>query len=305
MSRTETLIGDIPVGNWVDRLTPRKLRPYVRLARFDRPIGTWLLLFPGWWSLALAADGLPSLWYMALFGLGAMIMRGAGCAFNDIADRDFDDKVERTRARPIPSGAVTPWQAGLFMGFLMALGLLILLQFNRAAVVVGACSLLLIFPYPFMKRITYWPQAWLGLTFNWGALLGWAAVQGGLALPALVLYAAGFFWTLSYDTIYAHQDKEDDALIGVKSTALALGSRSRVWLYAFSSIAALLLGLSGWSAGLAWPFYPFLAAGWVQLLWQVHDADFDDSADCLAKFKSNRLFGWLILAGIVAGRLFA
>ncbi|MBI4968283.1 MAG: 4-hydroxybenzoate octaprenyltransferase [Rhodospirillales bacterium] len=300
-----TLIGDIPLGNWVDRLLPAAWRPYARLARLDRPIGSWLLLFPGWWSLALAAPAWPDLWRMALFALGAVIMRGAGCVFNDIADREFDAKVERTRARPIASGAVSPLKAGLFMGFLLLAGLVILLQFNKVAIVVGAVSLAVIFPYPFMKRITYWPQAWLGLTFTWGALLGWVAERGDLDWPALVLYAACFFWALGYDTIYAHQDKEDDALIGVKSTALRLGARTRPWMFGFYAMTALLMALSGWLAGLAWPFYPILALAAAQAFWQAGACDYDDSADCLRKFKSNRLFGFLVLAAMVAGRVAA
>ena len=299
------LAGDIPMGNWVDRRLPSGLRPYARLMRLDRPIGTWLLLLPGWWGVALAAEGWPDLKLIILFGLGAMVMRGAGCTFNDWADRDFDGLVERTRSRPIPSGAVTPNQALMFLLLELAVGLVILLQFNLFAILVGAASLLLVFPYPYMKRITYWPQAWLGLTFNWGALLGFAAASGTLAWPALVLYAAGLFWTLGYDTIYAHQDKEDDALIGVKSTALRLGANTKPWLLAFFALAVLLIGFAGWLAQLAWPFYLFLGAAWLQSLWQVSDLESDDSADCLSKFKSNRYFGWLVLAGIVAGKVLA
>jgi 4-hydroxybenzoate polyprenyltransferase len=301
----QTLAGDIPIGNWVDRHLPTRMRPYARLMRLDRPIGTWLLLLPGWWSLAMASDSWPDWKLMLFFGVGAMIMRGAGCTFNDWADRDFDSKVERTKVRPIPSGAISPNLALLFLVFELTVGLAILLQFNAFAIAVGAASLLLVFPYPYMKRITYWPQAWLGLTFNWGALLGWAAVAGALSWPPLILYVAGLFWTLGYDTIYAHQDKEDDALIGVKSTALRLGGQTRPWLLVFFALAVLLIGLSGWLAGLAWPFFLFLGAAWLQSLWQVSDLEIDDSADCLQKFKSNRLFGWLVLAGIIAGRVMA
>ena len=301
----QTLAGDIPIGNWVDHRLPAVLRPYARLMRLDRPIGTWLLLLPCWWSIALAAQGWPDLWLMALFGVGALVMRGAGCTFNDWADRDFDGLVERTRTRPIPSGAISPRQALLFLVAELVVGLVILLQFNRFAILVGAAALLLVFPYPYMKRITYWPQAWLGLTFNWGALLGCAAVLGGLSWPALVMYASGLFWTLGYDTIYAHQDKEDDALIGVKSTALRLGAHTKPWLLLFFALAVSLLGLSGWLTDLAWPFYALLAAAWLQSIWQVSDLEMDDSTDCLTKFKSNRVFGFLVLAGIVAGKVFA
>ncbi len=296
---------DIHRGNWVDSYLPEAARPYARMARFDRPIGTWLLLFPCWWSIALATPGWPSLWLMILFGLGAMIMRGAGCIFNDITDRDFDGRVARTADRPIPSGAVSVTQAVVYMGLLCLIGLIILLQFNWFAVGVGAASLLLVFTYPFAKRITYWPQAMLGLTFNWGALLGWAAVRGDLQGPALVLYAAGFFWTLGYDTIYAHQDKEDDVLIGVKSTALLLGENTRPWIAVFHAIAIVLIGISGWMVGLAWPFYVALVLAAAQLVWQTVDVDFDDPHDCLRKFKSNRLFGWLLFGGIILGQVMA
>jgi 4-hydroxybenzoate polyprenyltransferase len=305
LTMNQSLAGDIPIGNWVDRSLPTGLRPYARLMRLDRPIGTWLLLLPGWWSIAMAAQGWPDLWLMALFAVGAVVMRGAGCTFNDWADRDFDGLVERTRRRPIPSGDVSPKRALMFLGAELAVGLLILLQFNTFAILVGTASLLLVFPYPYMKRITYWPQAWLGLTFNWGALLGWAAASGALSWSALVMYAAGLFWTLGYDTIYAHQDKEDDALIGVKSTALRLGDHTKPWLLLFYGLTVLLLGLSGWLAGLAWPYYVLLAGAWLQSLWQVSDLEMDDSADCLAKFKSNRFFGLLVLAGIVAGKVLA
>jgi 4-hydroxybenzoate polyprenyltransferase len=294
---------DIPAGNWVDRFLPDAARPYARMARFDRPIGTWLLLFPCWWSIALATPGWPSLWLVILFGLGAMIMRGAGCTFNDITDREFDARVARTAQRPIPAGDVTVAQAAVFMVALALLGLAILLQFNAFAVGVGALSLVLVAVYPFMKRITYWPQAVLGLTFNWGALLGWAAVRGDLAAAAFWLYAAGFFWTLGYDTIYAHQDKEDDLLIGVKSTALRLGAATRPWLFAFYGIAIVLAGMAFWAAGLSWPAYAALAAGAAQLAWQAADVDTGDARDCLAKFKSNRIYGWLLFAGIVAGQV--
>jgi 4-hydroxybenzoate polyprenyltransferase len=298
-----TLQGDIPVGNWIDRWIPPPARPYLRLMRLDRPIGTWLLLFPCWWSAALAADGWPDPLLMALFAVGAVVMRGAGCTVNDIADHEFDAQVARTRTRPIPSGAVSVRQAAAFLALQLAVGLLVLVQLNLFAMVVGAASLLLVFPYPFMKRITWWPQAWLGLTFNWGALLGWAAVRGDIGAPALLLYAAGLFWTLGYDTIYAHQDKDDDALIGVKSTALRLGDATPGWLAAFYGAALALIAAAGWFAGLGWPFWPLLAVAGLQLAWQVKAVDIDDPADCLAKFKSNRGFGWLLLAAVIAGRV--
>jgi 4-hydroxybenzoate polyprenyltransferase len=306
MARTRTTdASDIPAGNWVDRVAPAPVQPYLRLARMDRPIGTWLLLLPCWWSIALASDRWPDPWLLVLFAIGAIVMRGAGCTVNDIADRDFDARVARTAGRPIPSGQVSVKQAAVFMVVLLAVGLLVLLQLNAFAVGVGAASMILVAVYPFMKRITYWPQAWLGLTFNWGALLGWAAVHGDLAAPALVLYAAGVFWTLGYDTIYAHQDKQDDALIGVKSTALRLGAASRPWLAVFYGLAAVLLALCGVLAGLAWPFYVALGVAALHFVWQAMRVALDDQKDCLAKFKSNRDVGLILFAGIVAGQVLA
>ena len=294
---------DIPVGDWMDRWAPSTLRPYLRLARVDRPIGTWLLLLPCWWSIALASPSWPDPWLMALFAIGALVMRGAGCTLNDIVDRNFDGNVARTATRPIPSGAVTVRQALAFMVLLSLIGLVILLQFNAVAVAVGVVSLLLVAVYPFMKRVTYWPQAVLGLTFNWGALLGWAAVRGDLGVPSLVLYGAGIFWTLGYDTIYAHQDKEDDALIGVKSTAILFGETTRLWLYSFYGMSVSLLGVSGYIAQLSWPFYAFLVLATAHVVWQAAAVDMENPNDCLAKFKSNREFGFLIFAGILAGHI--
>jgi len=294
---------DIYRGDWVDRRLPAGLHPYARLMRLDRPIGTWLLLFPCWWSLAMAYEGWRDLGYFLLFGLGAVIMRGAGCTWNDIADREFDAKVARTRTRPLPSGQVSLRGAFLFLALQLAAAFLILVTLNRFAIALGAASLLIVLVYPLMKRVTYWPQLFLGLAFNWGALLGWAAVKGALGPAPILLYAAGIAWTLGYDTIYAHQDKEDDALLGLKSTALKFGDRSKPWLYAFYAAAAALMAASGAALGLAWPYYAGVGLGDLQLLWQVAALALDDPDDCLAKFKSNRLFGWLVLCGIVAARL--
>jgi 4-hydroxybenzoate polyprenyltransferase len=227
-------------------------------------------------------------------------MRGAGCTYNDLVDRDIDARVARTASRPIPSGEVSPRQAVIFIAVLLVLGLLVLVQMNPFAIALGAGSLALIAVYPFLKRFTYWPQAWLGLTFNWGALLGWAAVTGGLALPPLLLYAAGIAWTLGYDTIYAHQDKEDDALVGVKSTALRLAGATKPWLAAFYGLTVLLLAAVGLAAGMAWPFYAGIAAVAVHFAWQIASLDIDDPGNCLVRFKANRYVGWLLLAGIVA-----
>lgn len=304
---------DLPRGNWVDRLLPAFARPYARLMRLDRPIGTWLLLFPCWWSVALGLDTLTWAWasagravlLFALFGAGAMIMRGAGCTYNDIVDRDFDGRVERTRTRPIPSGQVPVRRAVIFLLAQLTAAFGILLTFNTFTIGLGVASLSLVFTYPLMKRITYWPQVVLGLAFNWGALMGWASVNGGLGWPPAVLYVAGIFWTLGYDTIYAHQDKEDDVLIGVKSTALKLGAASRPFLFLFYAAAAALMGLAGWLDGLGPWFYAGLGLGAVQLAWQAWRVDTDDAADCLRKFKSNRLFGWLVLGGLFADLILA
>lgn len=296
---------DIPAGNWIDRYVPAAARPYLRLARLDRPIGTWLLLIPCWWGTALATHGWPDPWFIVLFGVGATVMRAAGCTVNDIADRDFDGRVARTATRPIASGAIRVFQALVFLAGLLAVGLAILLTFNTYAVWVGVASLPLVAVYPFMKRITYWPQAWLGLTFNWGALVGWAAVRGDLGWAPAILYAAGFFWTLGYDTIYAHQDKEDDALVGVKSSALKLGGATRPWLFGFYVVTIALLAAAGWLAGLAWPYYAGVAAGAAQLAWQAATVDTDDPKDCLRKFKSNRDFALIVFAGTVAAQVIA
>ncbi|HWD58250.1 MAG TPA: 4-hydroxybenzoate octaprenyltransferase [Stellaceae bacterium] len=294
---------DIHVGDWVDRLLPRCVEPYARLARLDRPIGTWLLLFPGWWGIALAARRWPDPWLMLLFALGAMVMRGAGCTLNDIADRDYDGQVARTRLRPIPSGRVTVLQAAFFMALQLAVGAAILLSLNRASILLGIAVLVLIASYPYMKRITYWPQLFLGLNFNWGALIGWTAVTGRLAWPPVLLYLGGICWTLGYDTIYAHQDKEDDARIGVKSSALALGERTRPFLFAFYAAAVALWGAAGITAGLHPVFLIGLALAAAQLAWQAARVDTGDPLDCLAKFRSNRFVGWLMLAAIAAGHL--
>jgi 4-hydroxybenzoate polyprenyltransferase len=294
---------DILPGDWVARWLPAPARPYARLARLDRPIGTWLLLFPAWWGTALAAPGWPPLWLLLLFAFGAVVMRGAGCTLNDIADRDYDGRVARTRHRPLPSGAVSLREASVFLAVQLALGAAVLFSLNRASILLGLPVIALIATYPFMKRVTYWPQLFLGLNFNWGALIGWTAVAGGLGLPAVLLYLGGICWTLGYDTIYAHQDKEDDVRIGVKSSAIALGSRTRPWLFAFYGGAILLWGAAGTTAGLASLFWLLLVAAALQLGWQAARVDIDDPADCLAKFRSNRLVGWLLLGGIVAGHV--
>jgi 4-hydroxybenzoate polyprenyltransferase len=290
-------------GSWIERLIPSALRPFLRLARLDRPIGTWLLVFPCWWGLSLATSGWPDPLLIIKFAVGAVVMRGAGCTFNDVVDRDFDARVERTRTRPLPSGAVTVRAAVLFLLLQLLVGFLILLTFNRLTIILGIASLGLVFTYPFMKRVTWWPQAFLGLTFNWGALIGWSAVTGQLALPPLLLYAGAIAWTIGYDTIYAHQDKEDDALIGVHSTARLFGSSSRRWIAFFYMVAVTGFGAAGAAAGLGWLYWVALAVAGLQFAWQVQGLHIDDPADCLSRFRSNRWIGWILLAGIVAGHI--
>ncbi len=306
MEPLDSTASDIPEGSWIDHL-PKALVAYAHLARLDRPIGTWLLLFPCWWAMALAGPGgetpLTLAAFAALFALGSIVMRGAGCTYNDIVDRDIDALVARTRLRPIPSGAVTVKGAWGFLGAQLLIGVAILAAFNALTFTLAVASLALVFTYPFMKRVTYWPQAWLGLTFNWGALLGFAAVAGEIRTEAVVLYAAGFFWTLGYDTIYAHQDKADDLLVGVKSLALRLGSATIPWLVAFYAVAGTLMAAAGYWAGLGWAYYPILGLAVVQLSWQAIRISIDDPHDCLAKFRSNRLFGWLVLTALIAGQI--
>jgi 4-hydroxybenzoate polyprenyltransferase len=309
MSNSENLIGDMPVKGWVDRLVPGPLLPYAKLMRLDRPIGWWLLMWPCWWSTAMAADAstyyLPDPVLLVLFLIGSVVMRGAGCTYNDLVDRNIDAQVARTAARPIAAGVVSPGQAKIFLVILMLIGLAVLLSLNGFAIILGIISLPLVFAYPFMKRITYWPQAWLGITFTYGALMGWAAVRGELDWAPIVLYIACWFWTLHYDTIYAHQDKEDDLLVGVKSSALALGPNTQPALLLFSTVFIALVAVSGWLAGLHWMFFVWLSLPYVHLLWQVVQVDINNGSDCLAKFKSNRWMGALLFVVIVIGRALA
>ncbi len=290
-------------GNWVDSLAPAWLRPYLRLARLDRPIGSWLLLLPCWWACALAAVAAharaPSLVHLVLFFIGAFAMRGAGCTWNDIVDRDLDASVERTRSRPIPSGQVSVGQAALFLVVQALIGLAVLLSFNGFAIALGIASLAIVAVYPFMKRITYWPQIVLGLAFSWGALMGWAAAFGNLAAPPLLLYAGSISWVIGYDTIYAHQDREDDALIGIKSTALLFGARTKPMLALFYALAIILIGVAGFSAGARWPFALGLAAFAAHLVWQVVRLDIGNPDNCLAVFKSDRDAGLILFAGLL------
>jgi 4-hydroxybenzoate polyprenyltransferase len=294
-------------GNWVDTLAPAVSRPYLRLARLDRPIGSWLLLMPCWWSLGLAgmrAGHPPSLWHVVLFFIGAFAMRGAGCTWNDLVDRDLDARVERTRSRPIPAGQVTVAQATIFMLAQALAGLVVLLQFNRYTVMTGFVSLAVVVVYPFMKRVTYWPQIFLGLAFSWGALMGWPAEFGRLNWPALILYLGSISWVIGYDTIYAHQDREDDLLVGIKSTALLFGANTRPLLAAFYAGAVVLIGAAGFAAGGRMIFFAGMLAFAAHLAWQVYRLNIDDAAHCLRQFKSNRdagliLFGAMLLQAAV------
>lgn len=296
---------DIERGNWVDRTLPASARPYARLARLDRPIGSWLLLLPGWWALAFTGAPWPNWLFVVLFAVGALLMRSAGCVINDLTDREYDAKVARTADRPLASGQVSVIAALVYIAILLAAALVVLLQFNAVAVAVGAASLALVVAYPWCKRFTHWPQAFLGLTFNWGALLGWTATRGTLEWPALLLYAAGFFWTLGYDTIYAHQDNEDDALIGVKSTALLFGETSQLWILGFYAITVALLAATGIAAQMGVIYYAGLGLAALHLAWQATRVDTADAKDCKAKFNSNRDFGLLLFAAIVADNVIA
>jgi 4-hydroxybenzoate polyprenyltransferase len=293
-------IADATAGNWVERYLPTGVQPYAQLMRLDRPIGWWLLLLPCWWGLLLAhisrGGGTPNLWYAFLFLIGAIVMRGAGCTVNDIADRNFDAQVARTKQRPLPSGRVSVKQAFVFLGLQCLVGLLVLIQFNAYTIVLGIGSLAIVAIYPFMKRITYWPQFVLGLAFNWGALVGWSVVHGSLSWPPIILYAGGVFWTLAYDTIYAHQDKEDDILIGVKSTALQFGTSTRYWLIGFFAASLIAIDSGLWLVQASLIAHIGIALAAVHAAWQVKKFDADDRTLCLKLFKSNRSFGLLITA---------
>jgi 4-hydroxybenzoate polyprenyltransferase len=306
MSDVSARVAD-STGNWVDTRAPSWSRPYLRLSRFDRPIGSWLLLMPCWWSAALAAGisghltSLPLT--VALFFIGAFVMRGAGCTWNDITDRDLDGRVERTRSRPIPAGQVSVIQAFAFLVLQALIGLAVLVQFNRFTIFAGIASLLIVAIYPFMKRITWWPQVVLGLAFSWGALMGFAAEFGRIDLTALVLYAGSIAWVIGYDTIYAHQDVEDDALIGIKSTARLFGEKTKPALVIFYGLAVVLIGVALHLSAVRWPAWIGLAAFAAHLVWQIARLELGDPALCLRLFKSNRDAGLLLFAGLLLDAL--
>ncbi len=307
IARTSAL-PDAPPKNWLDRFAPDWLKPYGRLARWDRPIGWWLLLWPCWWSAALIAiageRGAPNVWHLLLFMVGAIAMRGAGCTYNDLIDRDLDAQVERTRNRPLPSGAVTSGQALVFLLLQALVGALVLLQFNRFTILLGLASLLVVAIYPFAKRVTDWPQFVLGLAFSWGALVGWSATAGRLAAAPIALYCGAVLWTIAYDTIYALQDREDDALIGVRSTARLFGRRSRLGIAAFYIAAFALIGLACVLADAGLFAFAALGCALIHVIWMVVTLDPGDPASCLRRFRANSTTGWIVFAGLVADAMF-
>ncbi|WP_442771896.1 4-hydroxybenzoate octaprenyltransferase [Paenirhodobacter enshiensis] len=308
-------VADAVSGNWVDTRAPASWRPYLRLARVDRPIGTWLLLIPCWWGIALAATAdqgrLWDLWLGLGCTIGAVLMRGAGCTWNDITDRDIDGSVGRTASRPIPSGQVTVRQALVFLAAQCLVAFAVLLTFNGAAIAMGIAALIPVAVYPFAKRFTWWPQAFLGVAFNWGALVGWVAHSGHLGLAPVLLWLSGIAWTLFYDTIYAHQDKEFDALIGVKSTARLFGANTARWLYGFLVVtvvlttAAVLAALL--PAGVGGPRLVLALIGpWAMaahMLWQMRRLDIDAPDTCLMLFRANRDAGLIAALFLAAAAL--
>lgn len=331
MTDENKMVADALRGSWVHKFLPESLWPFAQLARWERPIGWKLLMWPCWWSAAMAMstvidttafssdlpNGSVSLievlrWlvdqsvlplYLLLFTVGAFVMRGAGCTYNDLVDQDIDDKVARTRSRPLPSGRVTSKQAWIFLAIQLLIGLIVLLQFNQTTIIVGFVSVVTIIIYPFMKRITWWPQLFLGLAFSWGALVGWTAISGHLYPPALALYLGCIFWVIGYDTIYAHQDIEDDALVGVKSTALLFGDNTKIAVFALYGAALTSWALALHLVELSWPAWVGLALGAAHLMWQVISFKLGDGANSLRLFKSNSDFGWILFLGL-AGSIF-
>jgi 4-hydroxybenzoate polyprenyltransferase len=299
---TKAILADALTGHWTERL-PDHWKPYARLARLDRPVGWWLLLWPCWWSSLMATNGPgypPNLLHLVLFLIGAIVMRGAGCTYNDILDRDIDAAVLRTRDRPLPSGQVTVGEAIVFLFAQALVGLIVLLQFNTQTILLGLVSLVVVAIYPLAKRVVDWPQLFLGIAFSWGALLGWTAAYGRLQAPAILLFAGGLMWTVGYDTIYAHQDREDDELIGIRSTARLFGHRTWPFLVVIYAGATAFIGWAFWMAGLGIPAFVGLAAGAVQLGWQIVILDIEDPANCLRVFRSNQYYGWIVFGGLLA-----
>lgn len=304
-------VSDAPANNWVYKLSPSWALPYLQIARWDRPIGTWLLLIPCWWGLFLATTGsgqisLYDLWLFIAFGIGAFLMRGAGCTWNDLMDHKMDAKVERTKSRPLPSGRLSRNNALYWLAIQAILAGLILLTFNPFAIFLGLLSIVPATIYPFAKRFTWWPQFFLGLAFNWGALLGWAAHNGSLGIQPLLLYISGIFWTLFYDTIYSHQDTRDDKLTGIKSTGLLFGKTTKGWLIIFLLTSLLLLALAigigliadGGAYSITAAIISLLLFG-LHLGWQVKRMDLDSPDVCLVLFRSNKDAGLIIVAGLI------
>lgn len=311
---TQGRVKDASYGHWVYRILPSFLWPYAQLARWDRPVGWKLLMWPCFWGLAMAmfSGGAPalsgqaigySLFYLFLFFVGSVAMRGAGCTWNDLVDHNIDAKVERTRSRPLPSGQVSRKQAKIFVILQALVGLAVLLCFNFFSILLGISSLIIVVIYPFMKRITDWPQFFLGLAFNWGALMGWAVWYGNLSWAAISLYAGAVLWTIGYDTIYAHQDKEDDALVGVRSTARLFHKNTKAALIALYSAFALLTALAFFLAAEPIWSYVGLILAVVHMFYQIWVLNIDNSEQCLKLFKSNSLVGFLVFLGLYAGGL--
>lgn len=305
-------VADAPSGHWVYKVFPRAIWPYAQLARWDRPIGWELLLWPCWWSAAMAASAyarpgdslaslLPSPWTLVLFLIGAIAMRGAGCTYNDLVDEDIDSRVERTRSRPLPSGQISRRRTWAFLVAQALVGLVVLLQFNGFTVGLGIASLGVVAVYPFMKRVTDWPQLVLGLAFSWGALMGWAAEFGDIDGPAVLLYAGSILWVIGYDTIYAHQDKEDDAIVGVRSTARLFGERTKPWLVGLYGGALMCFALAFAAAQVPLVALAGLMAAGVHMARQIMTLDIDNPDQCLTLFKSNNMVGWLVFAGLAGG----
>lgn len=307
-------VADAPSGHWVYRILPRGLWPYAQLARWDRPIGWQLLLWPCWWSSALAASAyaklgepllslLPSPWHLGLFLLGAIAMRGAGCTYNDIVDEQIDARVERTRSRPLPSGQVSRKQAWAWVATQALAGLVVLLQFNSFTVVLGIASLAVVAAYPFVKRFSNWPQLVLGLAFSWGALMGWAALFEAIDAPAVLLYLGSILWVVGYDTIYAHQDKEDDALVGVHSTARLFGENTHIWLIGLYGGALMFFASAFAVAQAPMPALAGVFAAAAHMGTQILRLDINDPEQCLRLFRSNSTVGLTIFLGLIGGAL--
>ena len=280
------------------------LSPYIRLMRLHNLTGVYLLMWPGLWAITMASAHEPTLPLstICIFVLGAFLMRSSGCIINDIIDRKLDAQVKRTKDRPLASGQISVWSAILLLILLLVMAASLVLFLNPTAIMMGYLAMIPVVIYPYMKRITYWPQAFLAITFNWGVLVGWAAVKESLSMPAFVLYAAAFFWTLGYDTIYALQDKEDDIAAGVKSTALKFGAHTKTFLYLFYGTANILLWVAAVMSGLGIWFHVLLIISLLHLLWQVVTLNVDHPADCLRKFNSNSYYGALVLIGMLLGR---